>query len=140
MQATTYEILQKIMKTELAEVSSEDVFDEVVYSQVEVKTFQLHIETTLSENPSKTTYYISDGNIVGSWEHFTGVFRLEESLVPQRESGWYRVKLHNAFYDNKKELVVYYDSPKEYFACGCDPFDENDFEWIDDEPIKFLEE
>lgn len=81
MKASTYEILQKIMKTELVEVSSE-VFDNVRSSEADVSI--LCIDDTLEY---KITYYVSEGNIIGSWENFTGVCRLEESLVPKRERG-----------------------------------------------------
>ena len=58
-------------------------------------------------------------------------------MQPKRKTGWYRVRLHNAFYDKKKELVVYYNDSDNIFNFGCDLFDESDFEWIDDKPIEF---
>lgn len=62
-----------------------------------------------------------------------------EAMQPKRKEGWYRVKLRNAFYDKNKELVVYYNDSDNIFNCGCDPFEESDFEWIDDNPIEFPE-
>lgn len=109
-----------------------DLYDKEV-SSADFKNFFINDKTVLSTliGQKPLLMYCSQKNLCYAEKSFY------EEIKPKRESGWYKVKLQKTFYDNKKELVVYYDSTKKYFASGCDPFDENDFEWIDDEPIKF---
>ncbi len=132
MKATTFELLKKITNTELVEVSGE-VFDKVKASQGDVRS--LDINDTSGERSYTITYYIVDGNIIGSWEHFSGLVRLEKSLLPEREEGWYRVKIGGEY------LVAQYGGKCKMFFIGEDYFEEeSDFEWVDDKPIKFPEE
>jgi len=124
------------METELVETTSE-IFDEVKNSQIDVTT--LEIKDFIRERFYDITYYIADGNIIGSWEHFSGVVRLEKSLVPEREEGWYRVRLNEESHYELKDNVMFYKK-KGYFDNGHDCFDVQEFEWIDDNPIKFPED
>jgi hypothetical protein len=124
------------MNTEFVEVTK-GIFNRLAPSKLGITPYI--VKDVSGEEIYDTVYYILNGNIIGSWNSSVG-FCLEKSLVPERESGWYRVRLRNVFYVNKKELVVHYDDTKKFFSCGSDPFDENDFEWIDDNPIKFPEE
>jgi len=138
MKAITLEILQKIMNTELVEVSGE-VFDKVKDSQGYVRSTE--IRDTSGERNYGITYYIVDGNIIGSWEHFSGVVRLEKSLVPERQEGWYKAKLGSGIsYNSSSYCMVFYNSLCKKYSCREHKFDLEDFEWVDDNPIKFPEE
>lgn len=136
MKANTLELLTKIMNTEFVGVTK-TTFNRLAPAKLGITTYI--VKDATGEEIYDTVYYILNGNIIGSWVSSVG-FSLEKSLVPERESGWYRVKLRKCFYVNKKELVVHYDDTKKFFSCGSDTFYDNEFEWIDDEPIKFPEE
>ena len=128
MNLTTLELLTKAMNTEFVVVTRK-VFDKVKGLQEDVSP--LEIRDSSGERHYAITYYVVDGNIIGSWENFTGVVMLEKSLVPERAEGWYRVKIDGEY------QVAQYDS--EWFFMG-EGVEESDFEWIDDNPITFPEE
>ena len=113
MKANTLELLTKIMNTEFVGFTK-TTFNRLAPAKLGITTYI--VKDATGEEIYDTVYYILNGNIIGSWVSSVG-FSLEKSLVPERESGWYRVKLRKCFYVNKKELVVHYDDTKKFFSC-----------------------
>ena len=60
-----------------------------------------------------------------------------KTLQPKRKEGWYRATFINTDYGYGLDVVVNYKTSDNQFYIGCDAFGNEDFFWIDEEPIQF---